>query len=119
MFVIMYIVLIVMVNPLTYPALITHHMVESSLDKEIVDEWVTTSNFGRDSLTSCKANYKAVLFASKEAKDRFLRNNYVGNGAVLIDIKKGKQINITQNRVNKIVIKENHELDHYEVVEGN
>lgn len=114
---ILFIVLTIVSQTTLWNQSINQHMIWKGnigeIDSEIIDEWSTTISEGF-SRTSGKAYYKAVLFTSKDALDRFLKENYVDDG-ILIDIKKGTQSKIRQKRIEKTVHKESQELDYYEV----
>jgi len=83
-------------------------------DKEIIDEWKTSIQDGH-SITGGKAFYKAILFTTKDALDRFFKTHDV-KGAILIDVKNGIQNTIKQKTIYKTVNKETQEIDCYEVL---
>lgn len=82
-------------------------------DTEIIDEWSTTIPIG-DSITPGKSYYKAILFRTKDAIDRYLTNNQVNDSAILIDIKAGKTFKISQKKITKPVTETKEVFDHYE-----
>lgn len=113
----LFVLLVVVTQPSTsYLDLMFSHMIwkdgVGTIDPEIVDEWSTNIQSG-DTSFSGTAHHKAILFYSKVALNRYLEQNQAHN-AILVDVKAGKQFIIVQEKITKIVSREEEVFDHYD-----
>jgi len=81
-------------------------------DTEIIDEWSTMIQ-SDDSVTPGKSFYKAILFTSPGALDRYLKANAVASTSLLIDVKAGATCKIVQDPVKRTEIRKEEVIDHY------
>jgi len=79
---------------------------------DYIDTWSTHIPNG-DLSSPGQAHYKAILFFTKEALDKYLEEHDCHN-CILIDIKKGKQYRVRQQKLMKEVIERKEVLDKYE-----
>lgn len=70
----------------------------SRIDDEITDEWSTTRWHG-DLASAGRAHYKAILFHSRAALDRYLATKKLPGEAVLLDAKTGRHLSVTQTPI--------------------
>ena len=83
-----------------------------TIDTEIIDEWSTMIQSG-DSVSPGKSFYKAILFTTPGALDRYLKANALASASLLIDVKAGTTCKIMQEPVKKTQIKKEEVINHY------
>lgn len=85
-------------------------------DTTIVDEWGTMISHG-DYSTVGTSHYKAILFKTTDALERYLSKNNA-NGCTLIDVKNGKIFTVRQVEHKKPVQRTEEVFDYYEWWKG-
>jgi len=68
------------------------------LDEGIKDEWNILGHYG-DTVGPEKAFYKAIIFYDENSFHRFLKKYKMLDSDIVIDIKQGKKLNITQKEI--------------------